>query len=273
MGDITRSIWERIIYGPDSNEPRPRSASVSSSKLASPIDPALLAKDEAAVKTREKDLSPEPSREKPLERPSWNPSIFQPRPVAGIGSLCLAAFCVFASLAILLASDGQPVDRWSISPTVYLAIVAAIANSAVRVGHFHAVPVSWWYHASKGGSIRALERHWEINNSVGRALFYARHLSLLNLACIAVSLAVIDGPFLQRASTVVLTRQTTNVTLNILLPAELPTGFSGYYQHHVLTPTPETNATSVEFLHHDAIRLNVSGCDGRVSMNSPQLQT
>jgi hypothetical protein len=158
------------------------------------------------------------------------------------GSLVIAVLCSFVSLAILVASDGQPVDKWPIWPTLCPAIVAAISNSAIRIGHFYSVAISWWYHASKRGSIRAFERHWEIGNSVARAMFQDRHLSLLNLACIAVSLVVIDGPFLQMASTVVLTTQPMNMTLNLPLPAELPTAFSGFYQHHVLTPTSESNA-------------------------------
>ena len=258
------SIWERIVYGADREEQPQRSASISSSG-PSPNDAKTLEKDIDAIRATEREIAPEsPTTTKKIDRPTWRPTVFQPRALAGVGSLCVAVLCIFVSLAILVASHGQPVDNWPIWPTVYLAIVAAISNSAVRLGHFHSVPISWWHHASKGGSIRTLERHWEINNSVAREIYHSRHLSVLNLACIAVSLAVIDGPFLQRASTVILTRQTTNVTLSLPLPAELPAGFSGYYQYQVLNINAESNATVVEHLHHEPIHLNVPSCEGQV---------
>lgn len=260
-------MWERIVYGSDHDDKPLRSASIASSSQ-NQLDTKALGKDEDTVRAIEKEVAPEAPSATDISRSTWNPSLFHPRAFAGVGSLCVTICCVFASLAILVVSDGQNADSWPISPTVYLAIVAAISNSAVRLGHFHSVPISWWYHASRGSSIRALERHWEINNSVARAIFHSRHLSLLNLACVAVSLAVIDGPFLQRASTVVLTTRTTNVILEIPIPGELPTGFCGYYQDHVLNQTPQGNATIVEFLHREPIKLDVAGCDGRVRISA-----
>ena len=91
------------------------------------------------------------------ETPAWRPSLLQLRPLAGCAALSVSATCVFASLAILIVSDGQPIDSWPISPTVYLAIVAAIANSAIRFSRAEAIPISWWYHAYRGGTVRSLE--------------------------------------------------------------------------------------------------------------------
>ena len=64
---------------------------------------------------------------------AWEPSFRQIRPLSGLCALFVTLCCVFASLVILKVSDGQPTHSWPIQPTVYLAIVAAIANSALRM--------------------------------------------------------------------------------------------------------------------------------------------
>ena len=46
---------------------------------------------------------------------TWSPTILQPRPLAAIFALCVAIACTFASLAILVTSDGSPIDNWPVS--------------------------------------------------------------------------------------------------------------------------------------------------------------
>ena len=165
------STWERFVYGPDDDEETKR-----------PINTSSTSATGTALSTGEKQaISPEDSQkefvthsinqtstnvpdgpqaastgsnETPNEtwrsrtdsrRLTWRPNIFQPRPFAGIAGLCVTVGCVFTSLAILKASDGQPVDSWAVEPTVYLAIVAAVANSALRLARFQAIPISWYH--------------------------------------------------------------------------------------------------------------------------------
>lgn len=91
--------------------------------------------------------------------------------------------------------------------------------------------VARWYRASRGASVKALESHWHTTNTLGGAIYYGK-MSLLTLACIAASLAIVDGPLLQKASTVRSATVTKPVTLNLKLIPELPTGFSANYTHH-----------------------------------------
>ena len=164
---------------------------------------------------------------RPADSPEWDPCFLQLRPLAGVAALALAVGCVFGSLIILLVSDGQAVARWTVQPQVYLAIVAAIANSAVVLAFSQAVPISWWYHASRGGSVESLERHWQASNTLLGAIFNGRNISLLTLASIATSLVIVDGPFLQRSSSVITATTDQPITLDVQLPSELPYGFSG----------------------------------------------
>ena len=79
--------------------------------------------------------------------------------------MCVTVGCVFASLVVLLRSDGQAIDEWSLSPATWLAIITAVSNSAIALAHMEAVPISWWYSATHGRSIRALERQWQVTRS------------------------------------------------------------------------------------------------------------
>lgn len=99
-----------------------------------------------------------------------------------------------------------------------------------------------------------------------RAIFHSRHISLLNIACLAGSFVIIDGPLLQRASTVVPATQSANVTLNLPLPAELPTGFSGGWKNHILEETYVAADVFMDYLHRDPIHLKTSGCTGHVRL-------
>ena len=96
-----------------------------------------------------------------------------------------------------------------------------------------------------------------------RAIFHSRHMSLLNIACLAGSFVIIDGPLLQRASTIVSGTQSTNITLNLPLPIELPTGFSGAWKHHVKEEILEAAGVFLDYLHGDPMHLNSSGCSGQ----------
>ena len=72
----------------------------------------------------------------------WDPSWRQVRPILGIMALVLSIVCMLASLAILLASQGVPINSWKIQPTVYLAIASAVGAGAVRYAHSHAVRIA-----------------------------------------------------------------------------------------------------------------------------------
>jgi len=94
---------------------------------------------------------------------------------------------------------------------------------------------------------------------------YGRHVSILTLACIAVSFVIIDGPLLQRASTVVAAETTKTVMLDLRLPAELPSAFSGAYLNHEFGYTPLSYKTCTDFTQGVPVPLNATECKGTVS--------
>lgn len=131
------------------------------------------------------------------DRQKWKPSPVQFRPLAGIFALVVALCCLFASLGILLLSDGQAVDSWPVQPAVYLAIIAALTNSGLHIGRAQAVPIAWWNSAFHGSTIRDLERQWEVGNSVLLAIYHSfRYVSKASFASIALALVIVDGVLL-----------------------------------------------------------------------------
>ena len=121
-----------------------------------------------------------------------------------------------------------------------------------------------WYRASRGSSIRALEGHWHTTNTLGGALFYGR-LSLLTAACIATSFAIIDGPLLQKASTVRSATMTNDVTLNLKLLPEVPSGWSGWYISHEIWYNNDAWFAVRDWTLDTPIKFQVPECKGIVS--------
>ena len=87
---------------------------------------------------------------------------------------------------------------------------------------------------------------------------------MLNLACIAGALVVVDGPFLQRASSVITAQQRSNATLDINLPPELPTGFTGAYDKRTVWETSDSMSLMVEYIDKSPMFIEAKGCKGSV---------
>lgn len=107
------------------------------------------------------------------ERPpaTWHPTAYQVRALIGVLGLCVAVACVFASLAVLVVSDGRPTTSWYVAPSVLLAILTAVANSAIALAYMEAVPISFWYSMTRARTVESLERQWQISRSI---LFVSR---------------------------------------------------------------------------------------------------
>jgi hypothetical protein len=168
-----------------------------------------------------------------LDRNPWGPSLYRIRPLSGITALVISLTCIVASLGILLGSRGKPVDSWYFKPTVLLAVATAVSNTALNCALAQAAPISFWYKAYKGSTIRELELEWEAGTMFPRAIIrgfrQGRYFNLLTLSSLLVALVVIDGPLLQRASSVHSARVTESIVQNIPVATELPDGFSGVW--------------------------------------------
>lgn len=135
---------------------------------------------------------------------------------------------------VLRSSNMKPADEWPlktapVQPTVLLAILTATANTLLRFAFSEAATIMWWTATFKGGSIAHLHRVWAQGVSLRAATFSGRHVNLLAVACIFTSAVVIDGPLLQRASTVEPYQDLVTMDLNThLFSKDLPQFFSAY---------------------------------------------
>lgn len=197
------------------------------------------------------------------EQPAWIPTWMRILPLIGIGSLLVATSCVVASMALLVGSDGQSTETWPWSPSVFLAMFAAVCNTTVQFALAQAAPLAWWYYASRGNTLQQLHTHWEASQGFFRAVMNARHAKLVALATILSALLVIDGPLLQKASSVVSKTQTKPATLQILLSPELPAGWSGIRDSNGIEPSEAANQVLNEDLANSTVSGNISGCTGK----------
>ncbi|KAK5164143.1 uncharacterized protein LTR77_010234 [Saxophila tyrrhenica] len=193
---------------------------------------------------------------------TWLPTFMRPRPLVGLASLLLAALCLLASFAVLLASNGKPLDTWTWQPSVFLAVLSAVSNICVRFSLAQAFPIAWWYRASCGRTIADLHRHWEAGQGLLHAIRHAKHTSWLTAAAIASALVIIDGPLLQRASFVKEISQSMPTTLNFKLTPELPNGYSGFYVPGGFAISPSALRAVSDYKDDIPITADVSGCGG-----------
>ena len=201
---------------------------------------------------------------------TWQPSLFRIRPFVGLAALSIAVACLFASLGVLLGSRGEPVSAWYFAPSVYLAVATAVSNTALSAALAQAAPIRWWYKACKGSTVRDLELDWEAGQSFPRAIIrglqQGRYFNLLTLSSLVVALVVVDGPLLQRASSVHSATVNYGIVQNISITPELPTGFSGrWYQTNAQGTSDAAAEVFKGFANEAAIR-STSKCDGSCAM-------
>ena len=81
----------------------------------------------------------------------------------------------------------------------------------------------------RGSGLAKLHYDWRAGTTLRGAITSGRHLGLLGLACIFSTIVVIDGPLLQRASTVMSApKEPSPVPLDVTIAPELPTDWSGW---------------------------------------------
>jgi hypothetical protein len=114
-----------------------------------------------------------------------------------------------------------------VKPTVLLAICSTGANTALTFLLTEGVTISWWRQALHGSTILALHRTWGHGYSFQSAIFSVWRLDRTAIAAICTFLILLDGPLLQRSSTIDSKVFLSPVTLNLSIAEQLPRGFTG----------------------------------------------
>ena len=191
----------------------------------------------------------------------WQPGYLKHVPWRGIlasfGDIC----CVVASGITLLLSNQQPTSSWKVSPTVLLAIFSTAGNFLLRYAHSQGATISWWTMSLKGSTLRDLHRQWTFGTSLWSSLCSGRHMNILALASMFTTICLLDGPILQRATSVVSGSTSQVVQLKAFIAAKSG-NFSTVSGDTAGNLSPEFLQVLTDHEAGTAIKLNVSGCEG-----------
>ena len=160
---------------------------------------------------------------------TWMPGIYQRLPWTSTAALLTVLICAGACIAVLKLSYLQEVERWPIRPSIWLAIISAVANANLRFVHSEGLNIAFWHQASIAGSLRDLHHYWIYGTSLQAAITSFRRFNLVALASVIVAAVVIDGPLLQRSSSIRLLERSERVSVNMTVATEVPFGYTGMY--------------------------------------------
>lgn len=147
-----------------------------------------------------------------------------------------------------------------------MAILSAVANSALRYALAESLALFWWRQALNGASLKDLHLSWAYATSFYRSILSGKKFNTIVLACIITTLVGVDGPLLQRSSSVTAFSTLRNRTVISQLSTQgIPYGYSGVIPVGSFDPTTLTMGFAQvvnDYQTWNSIRLNITGCHG-----------
>ncbi|KAK3699974.1 hypothetical protein LTR37_016218 [Vermiconidia calcicola] len=210
----------------------------------------------------------------PTTRPRpWKTGVLKRMPWAGLLSILLAFGCGIAAISIALVSDGTPLNRWTVNgydvqPAVLLSIVATIANAFLVFAFTQGATIHWWNTAFQGASLRELHSSYHYGSGLTAVFSSVATFNTVALAGIFMPVLLMDGPVLQRASSVVQRTQVTHQNTSIpISPAPLVQGTTGIIPDHASDTHPSLYhplfaKVLQQYTNRDTIFLDSGICDG-----------
>jgi hypothetical protein len=172
--------------------------------------------------------TPPRRNQQPPGSSKWSPGFVRRFPLIGIVALVGCVACIAASVGVLVASNGQPIDSWTISPALYLALLTTALNTLAGVAFGEGVKIAWWSSAVRGTTVFSLQSYWASGDSILHAAKPSRGgFNIVSLAKLAVSLIAIDQPLIQRASSVVSRHPSEGIQVTAPIAPEIPYGYTG----------------------------------------------
>lgn len=112
-----------------------------------------------------------------------------------------------------------------------------------------------------------------MGQNIWDALIAGRRMNMIAIACICGTMAAIDAPLLQRASSVVATSPNINMNITVNLVPQLPGYYSGQtsyddlddgagVQPQATDPNPDFYPVMISWLNNDTMPAIASGCTG-----------
>jgi hypothetical protein len=183
-------------------------------------------------------------------------------------SLLAAILASTFMIHIVTISDGSPINDWYYQPTVYLSITYTIANLALQYALTQAITMAWWIKALKEDtSVRDLHNIWALGSGFVNILASPRSFNVVALAGLAVTLAPMNGPLLQRSSVVTERTQSELKNLTIPIALQFPFGYTGYVAGAMASYDPSTitgpfSDILKQYNNRQLINITNVGCQG-----------
>ena len=186
--------------------------------------------------------SPVPSSPSSASAPAstWTPGAARQVPWLGIAALLATTLCSIACGLVLHFSDGQRTDRWRFSPTVYVAILSTAANITLAFALAEGAAIAWWALAVRGAPVRELHHCWQHGTGLWSSLRGLARPDRVGLAVLVTTLALANGPLLQRASAVASREVHGAVPVVATLASQIPGGYTGRKTGRVTGPSRMT---------------------------------
>ncbi|MDI1490039.1 MAG: hypothetical protein OHK93_001238 [Ramalina farinacea] len=203
----------------------------------------------------------------------WVTSPLRRLPWTGLGALLGALCTTIVSICILTESDGQPIDRWNVQPTVYLAIASTATNILTLYALHEAIRIAWWRRATqRNTTITDLHRWWSYGDSLWAALRSGKHVNPIAIASLLVAIGPINGPLLQRASYQGTAQTSKSTALDLRVAQQLPGSYTGLITGRSHTPSFLTgNFSSIVLAENNQVPISVpsTSCLGKCSTTVP----
>ncbi|CVK85995.1 uncharacterized protein FMAN_06565 [Fusarium mangiferae] len=160
----------------------------------------------------------------------WLPGFWIRFPYRGLGMWLLALLGTIAAVMILVYSDGVPVDHWDerIQPTVWLALTSALSGAFLACAFTEGAAISYWRAAGKPVTLQQLQAVYGSSTGIIQAAvnLFTWKSKTLGLASILMTLSVLRGPLMQRASSTTNHYQAQQGTVNFHIARELPENYA-----------------------------------------------
>ncbi|RSL47298.1 hypothetical protein CEP54_013477 [Fusarium duplospermum] len=170
--------------------------------------------------------STDPSR---LSRP-WQPGFWKRLPARGLGAWLLALVGTGAAVFILIYSDGVAVDHWDkyMQPTVWLALTSALTGAFLACAFAEGAAISYWRAAGRTATLQRLHAIYGSSTGLIDAAInlFSLKSKTLGLASILMTLSVLRGPLMQRASSTANEFQAQQGVFDFHIARELPSNYA-----------------------------------------------
>ncbi|KAF4995749.1 hypothetical protein FDECE_12698 [Fusarium decemcellulare] len=195
----------------------------------------------------------------------WQPGFWKRFPVRGLAAWFMSLLGTIAAVFILWYSNGVPVDHWDkhIQPTVWLALTSALTGAFLACAFAEGAAISYWRAAGRPTTLQQLHAVYGSSTGLIEAAMnlFTFKSKTLGLASVLMTLSVLRGPLLQRASSTANEYEAQNGDFEMHIARQLPDNYASIF-------TGRTHSVSLLTKNFSDIAQAYSNRDDMVAFNT-----